>query len=200
MTDTPPATGTSEVRGPFSAATTFTRATLAAPAAVDVVYDLVSQVLSVSFDPVTGAASYAVSVTDPAGAQVLSGSGNASPVVIPATTLALGTVYGVVVQAVAPGISGDWSPSVTFTPVTLTAPAVTSVTNDATTITVVFGTVTGANGYQVEVFDAAGAPLSPPLTATGGTSPVLVPAATLVSGQTYQVKVRAEVLTPPPGT
>lgn len=198
MSDTDPAPETSEVRGPWSEAVTFKRATLAAPTNITVVYNVAEKTISVSFDLVADATSYALSIKDAEGKEVLSGTSPTSPIDAPAGELAMDTEYDATLQALAAGIAGVWSAPIKFTPRLLTAPTISGVTNAATTIEVAFSLIEGANQYAVEILDAAGAPLIPPLTATGETSPIVVAATALVEDQSYQAKVRADVVSTQP--
>lgn len=190
----------SEVYGPYSAPLAFTRATLSPPVAVDAAYQLDTQMLSVSFQGAPGAASFELSVRDATGTVKLVGSGPASPIAVNAHELVADTPYAVLVRGLATGINGAWSSPVDLTIKTLTAPTVTAVTNDVDTITVTFSPITGANQYTAEVLDSDLKPLVPPVVAQGAASPIAIPAAGLTSGVTYNVKVRADLLNPPPGT
>lgn len=195
MTDVVP--NQSDVQGPYSALVTFSRSTLPAPTSVLAVYEVSSKQLTVSFDLVTGATNYTANVLDANNTVVVTGSNATSPIPpIDAQALTLDTAY--TVQVIASNDNTVGTPAtIGLTPVALTAPTISKITNLPDAIQVEFSLVTGANSYTAQVLDSAGQPLSPPVTGTGSASPVTVDASTLTAGTSYQVEVRADVINPP---
>lgn len=197
---TPP-TNYTDVQGPFSALQTFTRQTLPAPTDVVAIYDVTSRQLVVSFTAVTGTVtSYQLNVNDATGKTVLPGNSGTSPITVDASTLAIGTTYTILVRATATGVNGAWSAPLSLVPANLTAPTISTVTNESNSVVVAFSTVPGANSYTATVVDSQGKPLTPNITAIGASSPISIPAASLATGTSYQVKIRADVLNPPTGS
>ena len=80
-------------------------------------------------------------------------------------------------------------------PIQLGTPTVTAVANMPDTLSVSFDLVDTANSYTAQVLDSSGNALSPAVQAQGTGSPISIDASTLTTGASYQVQVRAALVT-----
>jgi hypothetical protein len=154
--------------------------------------------MSVTADLDTGVSALNVTVGD--GASTLITQADYTPgTLFDASLLVAGTSYTVAVSAYGAATSTNTysaaAVTVPLVPIQLGAPTVTAIANGPDTVVVSFDLVDTANSYTAQVLDSSGNVLSPAVQAQGTGSPIGIDASTLTTGTSYQVQVRAALVT-----
>lgn len=187
--------------GAFSAPVSIIYNPVAAPTEFAVAFDLVARTIAGFWQaPEQGDLTYELIATAANKKIPVNQKPAVSGTYYPAAALQDGATYEVKARAWRDTTPGVWTAPIALSLEALGAPAISAVTNQADTVTVVGAATPPANAYEAEILDASGAPLSPPLFVQGASPSITLPATRIVAGTAYQARLRAVIVTESDGT